>query len=108
MKKILILAILPVALGANATCVTGPPEIGDIGPSFELVCDELERRFPGAELAVDDLAIHSPTEVSVIGSVDGDSMPLRYSLVGFSWLIDDAGQRTAGVADPASSPPVQE
>jgi hypothetical protein len=95
MKRFLILAILPVAVGATGNCVTGPAEMGDIGPSFALVCNELERRFPGAALAVEDLAIHSATEVSVITSVDGRPIPMSYSLTGFSWTLNDAGMRTA-------------
>jgi hypothetical protein len=106
MNKMLMLAILPFTFNANATCVTGPPEIGDIGPSFERVCDELERRFPGAALAVEDLDIHSPMEVSVIASVDSRSIPMRYTLEGFSWILDDTGVRTAGLAVPPPAGPV--
>lgn len=41
MKTSIILTLLPVALGANAACVTDPPEMGDIGPGSGLVCQEL-------------------------------------------------------------------
>jgi hypothetical protein len=107
MKKTLMFTMLPFAFNANATCVTMPTELGeDIGPSFELVCHELERRFPGAALAVEGLDIHSPVEVSVIASVDSRSIPMRYTLEGFSWILDDAGVRTAGLAVPPPARPV--
>lgn len=46
-KQTLILAMLPVAVSAGAACMTDPPEMGDIGPGSEVVCDGLEREFPG-------------------------------------------------------------
>jgi len=100
-RQTLLLAILTVALDTNAACVTDPPEIGDIGPSSELVCNELERRFPGAALAVEGRSIHSPTEVSVAVTVDGEPMTLRYGLSAFAWRHDEAGARVAGVPIPS-------
>jgi hypothetical protein len=94
-KQTLLLAALPVVLGARATCVNDPPELGDIGPASELVCGELERRFPGAALAVEGRSIQSPTEVSVITSVDGTPVVMNYELVGYSWRMDDSDNRTA-------------
>jgi len=91
MKTTIILALLPVALGANASCVTDPPEIGDIGPGSGLVCQELMQHYPDAALAVDGRSIHSPTEVTVTASVDGRPIRLAYRLTGFTWSIDDTG-----------------
>lgn len=93
MKNPLMLAMLPVAVGASATCLTDPPEIGDIGPDSALVCRALERQFPGAALAVEGRSIHSATEVWVTASVDSRPVRLHYSLAGFSWTLDNAGQR---------------
>jgi hypothetical protein len=101
MKTMFILALLPVALGANATCVTDPPEIGDIGPSSGLVCQELTQRFPGANLAVEGRSIHSPTEVTVTASIDGRPILLAYRLTGLTWSADDTG---SGLVDAAAQP----
>ena len=94
-KQLLIVSILPVSVAASAACMPDAPEIGDVGPSSELVCEELLRRFPDATLAVEDRSIHSPTDISVAGSVDGRPVILRYSLNGYSWQLDDLGTRTA-------------
>jgi hypothetical protein len=101
MNKMLILAMVPVALGANATCVTDPPEIGDIGPGSGLVCRELTQRFPGTALAVEGRSIHSPTEVRVTASVDGRPILLAYRLTGFTWSVDNIGN---GAVDAAVQP----
>jgi hypothetical protein len=98
MNSKLIFAMLPIALGANAACVTDPPEIGDIGPGSGLVCQELTQRYPGAALAVDGRSIHSPTEVGVTASVDGRPILLAYRLTGFTWSLDDAGNHAADAA----------
>jgi hypothetical protein len=96
-KKMLILSMLPVAVGAQATCLTDGPEIGDIGPGSEVVCGQLEDRFAGADLAVEGRSIHSPTEVSVAASVDGKPVSLRYELSGFTWRLDETGERLTDV-----------
>lgn len=101
MKTMFILVLLSVALGANATCVTDPPEIGDIGPSSGLVCQGLTQRYPRAALAVEGRSIHSPTEVRVTASVDGRPILLAYRLTGFTWSLDDTGN---GVADAGAQP----
>jgi hypothetical protein len=87
-RQMLILAILPVAFGAQAVCVPDAAEMGDIGPDSDLVCGELERLYPGATLAVEDRTIHSPTEVSVVAAVDGAPMSLHYRLSGYRWRLD--------------------
>lgn len=92
-KQLLVLAILPVSVSATATCMTDQPEIGDIGPDSELVCKELALRFPDAALAVEGRAIHSPTTVSVVASVDGKPVSLRYGLSGYSWRLDETDAR---------------
>ncbi len=99
-KQILILSILPFAVGAQATCVPDAPEIGDIGPSSEVVCDQLEDRFAGAELAVEGRSILSPTQVSVLASVDGRPLQMHYTLIGYTWDLT-AAKTSATVADPS-------
>jgi hypothetical protein len=97
-KQTLILAILPVAVGAHATCLTDPPEMGDIGPSSELVCNGLQHRFPGAALVVEGRSIRSPTEVAVVASVDGKRVSLHYELAGYAWQLAETGSRIADVS----------
>lgn len=86
----LILSILPVAVNAQAACVPDAPEIGDIGPSSTVVCDQLEGRFAGGDLAVEGRSIQSPTEVTVFASVDGNPMRMRYELFGYTWRLTAA------------------
>lgn len=72
MKHTLALSTLLVAFDAGAGCLVDAPEIGDIGPSSELVCQQLERRFPGSTLAVEGRGIHSPETVTVQASVNSE------------------------------------
>ena len=97
-KPTLTLALLPVAFATQAACLTDPPEMGDIGPSSQLVCAELERQFPGAALAVTGRAVHSPTAMSVDVSVGGRPMELRYDLSGYRWRLDGSAAGSADVA----------
>ena len=99
-KQMLILSMLPVAVSAQAACVTDAPEIGDIGPSSEVVCDQLEGRFDGAVLVVEGRSIHSPTEVSVHASVDGTPVRMRYELTGYTWHLDAAENSTSNAPIP--------
>lgn len=94
-NKQFIFALLPLSLTANATCLMDSPEIGDIGPGSELVCNEFALRYPDAELAVVGRAIHSPTEVSVFGLVDGGEVSFVYRLSGFNWRLEETGEGTA-------------
>jgi hypothetical protein len=89
-KQTLLLAVLPASLAAHADCVVDAPEIGDIGPGSELACAELEHRFPGQALAVEGRVIHSPTDVSIQVTRDGEPMTVRYRLSGLAWRSDEA------------------
>jgi hypothetical protein len=103
-RHVLILAILPVAFGAQAACVLDAAEMGDIGPDSAIVCGELERLYPGATLAVENRTIHSPTEVSVVAAVDGAPISLRYHLSGYRWRLDAAGTPISYVPRPHTNP----
>ena len=103
MNRMFTITLLPVALSANAACLTDPPEVGDIGPGSGLVCQELAQRYPGAALAVEDRAIHSPSEVGVTASVDGSAVLLHYTLTGGEWVSDEAGSRLADTASGRSN-----
>ncbi|MCF7992398.1 MAG: hypothetical protein K9M02_18315 [Thiohalocapsa sp.] len=95
---VFVSAVLPFPPAALAACATDPPEFGDIGPSSELVCADLQQRFDGVHLAVEDRSIHSPTSVSVQTSVDGDPVLMRYELVGHRWRLDAGGDATTAEA----------
>jgi hypothetical protein len=98
-QRMLILSLLPAAVGAQASCLTDAPEIGDIGPGSDLVCDQLRDQFPGAALAIENRVIHSPTGVSVLASVNGAPIELRYDLTGYVWHLTSTD---TGMADHAA------
>lgn len=100
MKRFLILTLLPATLGVHAACLPDAPELGDIGPASERVCNLLEDRFPGARLTVDDRSIHSPTAVTVSASVNGRRVQLDYRLIGLTWALDSGAVPIAGRAVP--------
>ncbi len=100
MNRLIVLTLLPITIGANANCLTDAPEIGDIGPGSDLVCNALESRYPGVALAVEGRAIRSPTEVTVTASVDGRPVALHYQLNGYTWRVDGTDARVATVAKP--------
>ena len=83
----LALAFSSVSYGA---CMPDSPEMGDIGPSSELVCDLLESQIPRTNIAIIDRKIHSPNSVSVIVLRDGQSRSLQYKLKGADWELIEA------------------
>jgi hypothetical protein len=86
MTKLPLIACLSFATFEGlAMCTPDPPEIGDIGPISELVCQDLEQRYPDSITAVENRTIRSPERVEVLVSVDGESMILGYELEGFVW-----------------------
>jgi hypothetical protein len=89
-KQLLCMALLPVSFASSAACVNDTPEIGDIGPASELVCKELDRRFPNAALAVETRSLQSPIQVTVLVSVDGAPLQMHYDLNGYSWKLDES------------------
>jgi hypothetical protein len=97
--------LLPIATSVQAACISDSPEIGDIGPGSDLVCRQLEDRFTSADLVVLDRTIRSPTEVTVLASVNGAPVQLQYQLIGYTWQptrnglgIADAPRPQAGVS----------
>jgi hypothetical protein len=72
--------------------------IGDIGPVSELVCTELERRFPDSITAVENRTIRSPCKVEILVSVDNKTMVLDYELAGFTWELDSRDEGFAAIA----------
>ncbi|MCP3852888.1 MAG: hypothetical protein GY694_22070 [Gammaproteobacteria bacterium] len=80
----LALTFSSVSYGA---CISDSPEIGDIGPRSELVCDLLEPRVPNSKITILDRKIHSSNSVSVIVLLDGQSRTLEYKLKGADWEL---------------------
>ena len=86
--NMLVLSLLPIAASVQATCITDSPEIGDVGPGSELVCRQLAGRFVSGDLAVMDRTIRSPTDVTVVVSVDGAPVQMHYELIGYTWQLN--------------------
>lgn len=87
MKHLISASPFLLSTGAFAVCTPDAPEIGDIGPSSGLVCQELERRFPDALSMVEDRVIRAPEAVAIQVSVDGRTMILDYRLAEFEWTL---------------------
>jgi hypothetical protein len=51
-------------------------------------------------MSVEGRAIHSPTEVSVMASVDGQPVSLNYELSGYTWRLNQTAARVANVPSP--------
>ena len=83
----LMVCLWSLSLPVSALCTPDAAEMGDIGPSSELVCRALERHFPKIETAVENRTILSPDSVAVQVSIDGEPMVLTYQLAGFSWNL---------------------
>lgn len=86
----LMASLLTLSLPAFALCTPDASEMGDIGPSSELVCHTLEERFPESRTAVENRRILSPDAVAVEVTIDGEPMLLTYRLAGFSWNLATA------------------
>ncbi len=80
LRTILISLSLTVSSASYGACQLDSPEIGDIGPGSELVCNMLESRVPNSDIAILDRKIHSPNTVSVIVMMDGKPETLEYKL----------------------------
>jgi hypothetical protein len=80
-------SLLSLSLPAFAVCTPDASEMGDIGPSSELVCRALEQRFPDSSTLVENRRILSPDSVAVQVSINGEPMDLTYELTGLSWNL---------------------
>lgn len=88
-KTILFTLTLAVIPGAHAACLQDSPEIGDIGPSSQLVCDLLEARFTQSDIAILDRKMHSRDTVAVIVAMNGQLQSLEYNLHGADWKLTE-------------------
>jgi hypothetical protein len=99
MTKLLVTAgLLLMTFEGLAMCTPDPAELGDIGPEGELVCTDLERRFPDSIMAVENRTIRSPCKVEILVSVDNKTMVLDYELAGFTWELDSRDEGFAEIA----------
>jgi hypothetical protein len=97
-KTVIVLATLLASPYVSAACSTDQPELGDIGPSAELVCQGALAALPRGRAGGREPLIHSPTAVSVEASVDGKPISLSYVLAGFRWRLDAPEALTVGVS----------
>ena len=94
-RSLLLSIILTASSTAYAACYLDSPEIGDIGPGSELVCDMLETRSQNSSITILDRMPKSNKAVSILVDVDGEKQSLNYRLVGANWRLED--QVTAGI-----------
>ncbi|MCG8426454.1 MAG: hypothetical protein MI754_03750 [Chromatiales bacterium] len=88
-KKILIPLALVASSATQASCLTDVPEIGDIGPGSDQVCDLLRVTFPAASTAVIDRDVRGNNTVVVKVLVDEQPKFLHYHLIGVEWRLLD-------------------
>ena len=83
---IALLASFSVMGVVQATCQADDPEIGDIGPNSNRVCETLHRDFPNATINVVDRKIQTSTDVIVMARIDGKPLSIEYWLVNADWI----------------------
>lgn len=88
-KTILFAALLSMTGISHAICVTDAPEIGDVGPASEYVCDMLDAWIPQANIAILDRTPLSPDSVSILVSLNGHQKFLKYVLSGPRWVLSE-------------------
>jgi hypothetical protein len=83
--------LLPLTLTASslsyAACLPDSPEIGDSGPSSEMVCEMLETKHPGNQFEIIDRVIRAQDSVKVIVMVGDKPASMEYKLVGADWKL---------------------
>jgi hypothetical protein len=89
MKCAFSLALLLTTTGAYAACNGDSLEIGDIGPSTDLLCSSLDTKHAGQTVEVTQRHVQSGERVSIEYSVDRKSHRVDYRLVGADWILVD-------------------
>jgi hypothetical protein len=89
MKFALSLALLLTSAGTYAACNGDSLEIGDIGPSADLLCSSLDTKHPGQTVDVIQRHVQSGERVSIEYSVDQKDHRIDYRLVGADWILVD-------------------
>ena len=88
MKCAFSLALLLTTTGAHAACIGDSLEIGDIGPSADLLCRSLDVKHPGATVEITHRRVQSGERVSIDYSVSQQMHQVDYRLVGANWIVE--------------------
>ncbi|MCU7812662.1 MAG: hypothetical protein KZQ77_15755 [Candidatus Thiodiazotropha sp. (ex Notomyrtea botanica)] len=86
-KSTICLVALIASTGTNAACIGGSIEIGDIGPSAELVCYSLDSLHPNHSIKITNRHIKSDDHVLIDYTVLQQKNRVDYRLVGFEWMM---------------------
>ena len=84
-KKILLPITLIFAPQAHSACQPDAAQIGDIGPSSQIVCQLLESQFPQSESSIVDRKIITENAISINVVIDGKAQLLSFNLKGANW-----------------------
>ena len=87
-KSILITLALTTFSSAHAACLPDSQELGDIGPSSEVVCETLASVSPQGDIRILDREINSPRLVTVKATIGDSTVNLNYSLKGYQWKLN--------------------
>jgi hypothetical protein len=68
-----------------AACLIDEPEMGDVGPASELVCESLAGFSRVGEVKIIDRDILAPDRVSIRVETLGRQIVLGYKLIGMEW-----------------------
>jgi hypothetical protein len=89
MKYALSLALLLTTASTHAACIGDSLEIGDIGPSADLLCSSLDTKHPGYTVEITQRHVQSGERVSIDYSVNKKQHRVDYQLVGANWIQVD-------------------
>ena len=81
-----VLASFAIAANVQAACQADDPEIGDLGPAGEFVCDALEYEFPGAEIQLYNRKILATNHVIIAAKIDDKPYSIDYRLDKNTWI----------------------
>lgn len=82
---ILTLGIL-ITFNSYADCLQDTLEIGDTGPSSQLVCNALVTIYPDKDIVITGREISSQNNVTILLTIEGQEGSLKYRLVGADWM----------------------
>jgi hypothetical protein len=75
-----------IATTSQAACQAGSPEIGDIGPAGESVCEALQHEFPGAEIQLYNRKFLATNHVIISAKIDDKPYSIDYRLDNYNWV----------------------
>ncbi|MCU7852725.1 MAG: hypothetical protein KZQ80_10975 [Candidatus Thiodiazotropha sp. (ex Monitilora ramsayi)] len=86
-KSTICLVALLASTNANAACIGGTLEIGDIGPSAELICHSLDSQHPNHSIEITNRHIESGDHVAIDYTALQQKNRVNYRLVGLEWMM---------------------